>query len=120
MSWLQRLLALTFITTGTLHFLRPQMYEAIIPDYLPAHHELVLLSGAAEIAGGVGVVLPATRRWAGWGLLALLVAVFPANLNMALHADRFDQFPAAALWGRLPLQGLFAIWVWRATRPAGD
>ena len=112
MTWSRRALAVGFVAAGTLHFLRPGMYEAIMPDYLPAHRELVLASGAAEIAGGAGLVLPATRRAAGWGLLALLVAVFPANVHMALHPERYQQFEPALLWARLPLQAVFAAWVW--------
>jgi len=120
-SWSQRLLAVLFTAAGMLHFLRPRMYEQIIPEYLPAHHEIVLASGAAEIAGAVMVVFPRTRRIGGLWLAATLVAVFPANLNMALHPDRYDSLPPALLWARLPLQGLLIWWVLRATaRPARD
>ena len=72
-----------------------------MPDYLPAHHELVLASGAAEIGGALGVIAPRTRRAAGLWLAATLVAVFPANLHMALHAERYPGFAPALLWGRL-------------------
>lgn len=106
----------TFVGAGVLHFVKPKMYEAIMPDYLPAHHELVLISGAAEIAGGVGALVPAVRRVSGWGLVALLAAVFPANLHMALHPDRFPKVPRWSLWARLPLQGLIMAWVYAATR----
>jgi uncharacterized membrane protein len=106
-----RILAVLFVAAGTLHFLRPEMYEAIMPEYLPAHRELVYASGVAEIAGGVGVVFPRTRRWAGWWLIATLVAVFPANVHMALNPERYAGVaPAAALYARLPLQAL-AIWL---------
>ena len=104
-----------FLTSGILHFARPKMYTAIMPDYLPAHRELVLVSGGAEIAGALGVLLRPTRRLAGWGLLALLVAVFPANLNMALNPERFRKIPQALLWARLPLQLAFGRLVWAAT-----
>ena len=110
------LLGLTFIATGLLHFVRPRMYEAIMPRYLPAHRELVLISGAAEIAGGVAVAFSQTRRAAGLWLIALLIAVFPANVDMALHADRFRSIPPALLWARLPLQGALIWWAHRATR----
>jgi uncharacterized membrane protein len=106
------LLGLTFIATGLLHFLRPRMYEAIMPRYLPAHRELVYASGAAEIAGGAGVLHPRTRRAAGWWLIATLIAVFPANVEMAVNAERFRQFPRALLWLRLPLQGALIAWAW--------
>lgn len=113
--WSQWLLAAFFAAAGTLHFLRPGMYEQIVPDYLPAHHEIVLASGAAEIAGAVMVVFPRTRRIGGLWLVATLVAVFPANVDMALHADRHEIAPAL-LWARLPLQGLLIWWALRSTR----
>jgi uncharacterized membrane protein len=112
MSRARALLGASFVATGLLHFIRPRMYEAIVPDYLPAHRELVYASGVAEIAGGLGVLHPRTRRVAGWWLIATLIAVFPANVEMAVHAERFKQFPPAALWARLPLQGLLIAWAW--------
>ena len=114
----QRLLSVVFITTGILHFLRTETYEHIMPGYLPAHHEIVLISGAAEIAGGVGVAFSQTRRAAGIWLVALLIAVFPANVNMALHSEQFRSIAPALLWARLPLQGLLIWWAYRATHPA--
>ena len=117
MTWSQRLLSVAFIAAGTLHFLRPEYYEQIMPGYLPAHRELVLISGAAEIAGGVGVAFSRTRRAAGIWLIALLVLVFPANLNMALEPERFRSIAPILLWVRLPLQGLLIWWAYRATRP---
>ena len=113
MSRARLALGLTFIAAGVPHFVRPRMYEAIVPDYLPAHRELVYASGVAEIAGGAGVLHPTTRRAAGWWLIATLVAIFPANVEMAVHAERFKQFPPAALWARLPLQGVLIAWAWR-------
>ena len=106
------LLGVTFIAAGLLHFVRPRMYEAIMPRYLPAHRELVYASGMAELAGGVGVLHPRTRRAAGWWLIATLLAIFPANVEMAVHAERFQRFPPAALWARLPLQGVLIAWAW--------
>lgn len=120
MTWSQRLLAVFFTAAGMLHFLRPRMYEEIMPDYVPAHHELVLASGAAEIAGAVMVVFPQTRRAGGLWLVATLVAVFPANVNMAIHPERYASFAPALLWLRLPLQGLVIWWALRATRPQSD
>ncbi len=119
MTWSQRLLVAFFTAAGLLHFLRPGMYEEIMPDYLPAHHELVLASGAAEIAGAIMVVFPRTRRLGGLWIAATLVAVFPANVDMALNPDRYESLPTALLWARLPLQGLLIWWALRATRPAG-
>lgn len=116
MSWSRRLLSVFFIAAGALHFLRPRMYERIVPAYLPAPRGLVLLSGAAEIAGGVAVVFPSTRRGAGFWLAALLAGVFPANIQMALHPRRYAAIPPALLWARLPLQPLLVFWALRATR----
>ena len=107
------LLGIGFIAAGVLHFVKPRMYEAIVPDYLPAHRELVYASGVAEIAGGAGVLHPATRRAAGWWLIATLVAIFPANVEMAVHAERFAPLRPAALWARLPLQAVLIAWAWR-------
>ena len=112
MSRARALLGATFVTTGVLHFVRPRVFEAIVPDYLPAHRELVYASGAAEIAGGAGVLFSKTARPAGWWLIATLLAVFPANVEMAMRAERFKQFPEWALWARLPLQGVLIAWAW--------
>ena len=106
--------AVTFCTAGALHFLFPRPYERIMPAPLPAHRPLVYASGAAEIAGGLGALHPRTRRAAGWWLAATLVAIFPANVNMAVNAERYRVFPAPLLWLRLPLQGALIAWVWRA------
>ena len=110
---LRRLFGVFFIFAGVMHFVRPRFYLAIMPDYLPAHRELVYASGMAELAGGAGVLSERTRRPAGWWLIATLLAVFPANVNMALHPERFGRIPPAALWARLPFQALFIAWVWR-------
>ena len=111
------LLGATFLTTGLLHFLRPRMYEAIMPRYLPAHRELVYASGVAEIAGGAGVLHSRTAKPAGWWLIATLIAIFPANVEMAVHAERFRKIPRPLLWARLPVQGLLIAWVFKtATR----
>ena len=102
-----------FLGAGLLHFLKPRPYEAIMPEALPAHRELVYLSGVAEMAGGAGVLADPTRRWAGWWLIATMLAVFPANVNMAVEADRFRAIPEPLLWGRLPVQGAILYWIWR-------
>lgn len=104
------------MTAGALHFLRPRMYEEIMPAYVPAHRELVFASGAAEIAGAVLVVFPSTRRIGGLWLVATLVAVFPANVGMALDPDRYASIPPALLWARLPVQALLIWWALRVTR----
>jgi len=108
--------ALFFLGAGAMHFVKPKAYEAIVPDALPAHREIVYASGVAEIAGALAVLPERSARWAGWWLIATLVAVFPANVNMAVNAERFRAIPEALLWGRLPIQGLLIGWVWRASR----
>lgn len=112
---LRTFVAAAFVGSGVLHFARTRWYESIMPPYIPRHREMVLVSGAAEIAGGVGVLVPATRGFARWWLLALLVAVYPANVHMALNPRRYRNIPEPLLWARLPLQGVFAWLVWRAT-----
>jgi uncharacterized membrane protein len=109
------LVALIFVGSGVLHFTHRRAYEAIMPPYIPMHREAVLVSGVAEIAGGAAVLAPPTRPAARWGLLALLLAVFPANVHMALNPRDYKQIPPWALWLRLPVQFLFALAVWRAT-----
>lgn len=109
-------LAAAFTAAGALHFLRPGMYEAIMPDYLPAQSELVRASGAAEIVGGLAAAAPRTRGFARWWLTATMVAVFPANVHMALHPERYRSIPPAVLWARLPLQGGIVWGIWHATR----
>jgi uncharacterized membrane protein len=117
MSRSRRLLGGFFVSAGINHFLMPRVYEAIVPPNIPADPgRLVAISGVAEIAGGVGVLLPRTRRLAGLGLIALLAAVFPANLHMARNPEGFRRIPRWALYARLPLQPLMMRWAWRATR----
>lgn len=115
LSTSQRLLAAFWIAAGVNHFLIPRTYESIMPDWVPAHREMVIWSGVAEIVGGIAVVSPATRRFARWWLLGVLAAVYPANVHMALNPDRYGKIPPVALWARLPLQFACAWWVWRAT-----
>lgn len=115
------LLSLLFVAAGLNHFRSPALYASIVPPYLPFPLALVTLSGIAEIAGGVGVAVPRTRRAAGWGLLALLLAVFPANVYMATDniVPQGYQIPSTLLWARLPLQFALMFWVWSAAlRPA--
>ena len=111
------LIAAIFVGGGVLHLVKPEAYLRMMPPWLPAAMALVLISGVFEIAGGVGVLVPATRVAAGWGLIALLVAVFPANVQMLLNARATH---ASALWmsglvARLPLQAVMIYWVFRVT-----
>ena len=113
------LLGVTFVVAGALHFYAPGAYERIMPPYLPLPRELVYLSGALEILGGLGMLSKRTRPTAGIGLVLLLLAVWPANLQMLLDA-RAGHKPSwwmALLWARLPLQLVLMWWVWRASRP---
>ena len=103
-----------FVAAGTLHFLKTDAYAAIVPDALPRKRDIVYASGVAEIAGGLGMLTPRTRRGAAWWLIATLVAVFPANVNMAVNADRFRRVPEPLLWLRLPVQAVLIAWVWWA------
>ena len=106
-------LALFFVFAGLNHFRDPAFYLSMMPPFLPAHDALNSISGLCEMLGGVGVLLPATRRFAGWGLIALLVAVFPANIYAALQGQIAGlDTPGWTLWVRLPFQVLFVAWVW--------
>lgn len=120
--WRRRLLypmAAFYVGMGVLHFVVPGPFEAIMPPYLPLHRELVLLSGAAEIALGLAVLPEVSRRWAGIGLVLLLLAVFPANVHMALNEVPPEAPPPRwVAWGRLPLQAVLIAWAWWCTRPA--
>jgi uncharacterized membrane protein len=120
MSRPQKALAAFFAVGGTMHFVIPRSYEAIVPPWVPRHREAVAVSGVAEIAGAAALMAAPTRRLARWWLIGLLAAVFPANLHMALHPEQvrgldLDRIPRWALWARLPLQPLMMLWVWRAT-----
>lgn len=108
-------LAVFFIVAGANHFRAPELYRGMMPPWLPWPDAMNAISGAAEILGGVGLIAPWAwaRRWAGWGLLALLVAVFPANVHVALQGKMPGyEISPAVLWWRLPFQAVFAAWVW--------
>ena len=113
----RRTLGPFFLFAGSMHFARTEWYESIVPDYLPAHRELVYVSGAAEMIGGAASIATNLRWIPRWWLIATLLAVFPANVHMALHPERYSRIPRWALYARLPFQALFMLWVWRGTRP---
>ena len=115
---LRWLAALAFIAAGANHFRMPEVYMSVIPHYLPWRRALVDISGAAEILGGIGILIPQARVAAGWGLIALLVAVFPANIDMALHGYR--SVSGWLLWLRLPFQLVFVAWIYWTCCRAGD
>ena len=108
-----------FVLAGAMHFIKPAPYRKIMPPWVPAPDAMVAASGVAEIAGGAGLMVAATRRLAGWWLVATLVAILPANVHMALHPDQYPEVPggAVALWARLPFQAAFIAWVLGASRP---
>ncbi|WP_255198655.1 DoxX family protein [Halorarius litoreus] len=116
-----------YVLAGVLHFVAPKVYAQIVPPQLPRPLDLVYLSGVAEIVLGVGVLFDRTRRLSAWGIVALLVAVFPANVYMATSdvtltgvPDWASDPPAAARWARLPLQAVLALWAWWYTQPLAD
>ena len=111
------LLAIFMIGAGTMHFVNPEFFLKIVPPYLPLHKELVLVSGVFEVLLGVLLLVPRTSRVAAWGIVALLIAVFPANVYLYQHQDILPASPIVHLL-RLPLQGVFALWAYWHTRPA--
>ncbi|HEY1691051.1 MAG TPA: hypothetical protein VGG39_02750 [Polyangiaceae bacterium] len=118
--------AVAMMAIGVAHFAAPDGFVAIVPAWLPAPRALVLVSGFFEVLGGAGLLVPRVRRAASWGLVALYVCVFPANVNMALHDVQPAglHIPEALLWARLPFQIVFiavALWVGKPDRtPAND
>ena len=111
-------LSFFFIYFGVDHFINPDFYLSIMPPSFPLHLEAVYISGLFEILGGIGVLLSKTRKLAGWGLFALLIAVYPANIYMALTPEAFPDIPLSALYFRLVLQFLFFYWAYSVTRPS--
>ncbi len=103
-----------FIAAGIAHFLFPGPYVKIMPPWLPAPLLLVYVSGFCEAVLGAGM-FSRLAPWAAWGLIALLVAVFPANVHMALHQELTPKIPPAVLWARLPFQAVFVAWAYRFT-----
>ena len=110
------LIGLLFILAGVNHFINPDFYVNIMPPSIPAHLPMVYVSGFFEVLGGAGVLIPTLRRAAGWGLIGLLIAVFPANLHMVTHPAQYPSIPYWALAGRILLQFILIAWVEWSTR----
>jgi len=116
------LLGLFYIAAGANHFVHPGMYVAIMPPYIPWPVAMVYLTGAAEILGGLGVLVPdgmvfkRTRAAAAWGLVAMLIGFLAVHVNMCLHPEAFPQIPVWLIWARLPLQAPLIAWAWWYTR----
>ena len=124
---LRYVMGLVYAVAGVSHFLAPRSFQRIVPPQFPRPRSLVYLSGAAEVVLGVGVLFERTRRVSAWGIVALLVAVFPANVYMAtddvapeLVPERFADAARVAAWVRLPLQAVLVGWAWLYTRPSDD
>jgi uncharacterized membrane protein len=116
---LRIILAICIIIVGITHFTAPDPFIKIVPPYLPNHAALVYISGFFEILGGIGILVPPVSQAAAWGLLLLFIAVFPANINMAVNAIDLPNIPDSDLfrWGRLPLQAVLIAWAWWYTKP---
>lgn len=114
---LKYLMAIFYIGAGVNHFLNPDFYLKIMPPYLPWHLELVYLSGVIEIALGLLLLIPKYTRLAAWGIILLLIAIFPANIHLALNPQIFPDVDPTVHLIRLPFQGLFLLWAWWYTRP---
>lgn len=112
-------MGLFYVAAGMNHFLNPGFYTNIMPPYLPWHGELVFVSGVAEVVLGLAVLVPPTRRLAAWGTIALLIAIFPANIHVAVHDVPMlgSEHGAGILnWVRLPFQGVLIAWAWWYTQ----
>ena len=107
------LFGLLFCAAGVLHFIKTEFYLKIMPPYLPFHRELVYASGAAAFVLGALLMIPGSRRIAAWGMIAYLIAVYPANIYMALHPGIFPDLPAWIGWARLPLQFVLILMAYR-------
>jgi uncharacterized membrane protein len=116
------LLSLLFVSAGAAHFLIPNFYMPAMPPYIPWPLAMIYFTGVAEILGGIGVLVPngfvfrSTRTAAAWGLVALLIAVWPVHINMCLHPQQFPTVPLWLIWIRLPLQITLIAWAWYYTR----
>jgi len=113
-------MAAFYVLAGLMHFRRPDYYMPMMPPYLPWHAALIFLSGAAEVVLGAALLVPSLRRSAAWGIILLLIAIFPANVHIALHnVPVFGAAAGAGIWNwvRLPLQAVLILWAWWYTQP---
>lgn len=112
------ILTISMIVVGVLHFLKPEPFVKIVPDYLPYHLELVYISGFFEILLGIGLLIPAVSSAASWGLIVLFIAVFPANINQVVNNIAIEGIPHNQLlyWIRLPFQAVLIAWAWWFTK----
>jgi len=111
------LIAVLFLITGIFHFIKPKLFTNIMPDYIPYHLAMVYISGVAEIMGGLGILIERTHLWAAWGLILLLIAVFPANINMTVESIQksgYTSLFSLVTIIRLPLQFVLIYWVYWA------
>jgi len=118
------LMSVFYVVAGVMHFVVPDLYVQIVPPQLPFRLGLVYLSGFAEVALGVGLLFERIRRFTAWGVIALLIAVFPANVYMATSDIVIQGAPGGlgdpsefARWARLPFQAVLVAWAWWYTRP---
>ncbi len=111
------LLGLFFVLAGVYHFVNPGFYTNIMPDYLPMHYPLVLLSGVTEVLAGAMLFYGPTVRPGAWGIVAMLVVFFAVHVHMLVHADRYSNVPVWGLWLRILVQFPFIAWAWWFTRP---
>lgn len=114
------IIALFFLSGGIAHFVITDFFILAMPDYLGYHRELVIISGIFEISGAVGMLISKTRVFAGYGLIALVIMVFPANINMALNPERYNEISPIFLYMRLPLQFLILWFIWWTISPARE
>jgi uncharacterized membrane protein len=112
-------LAVAISFVGIMHFATPNPFVKIVPSSLPHPLLLVYISGFFEIAGGIGLMVPRVRQAAAWGLILLFIAVFPANINMAINQIDLPGIPDSSIlrWGRLPLQAVLIAWAWWYAKP---
>ncbi|MBE9079525.1 hypothetical protein IQ241_19865 [Romeria aff. gracilis LEGE 07310] len=117
---LRGVLAVSMVIVGVLHFSVPTPFVKIVPAVLPAPLALVYISGFFEVLGGIGLLIPGVSRAAAWGLILLYIAVFPANINMAVNQIKLEGIPDSPIlpWARLPLQAVLIAWAWWYTRPS--